>query len=196
MCNQTLPPMARVKLNPIVDRVQGAFGDIVFRTFDGNTVISRRPEAPEGPPSPGQAAQRARFRDAAFYGRVVMADPPARAFYEAVAKQRKKPVFSVIVGDFLNAPAVTSIDDGAYTGATGDPIVVQAQDDVEVTGVTVTITDDGGTVLETGPAAADEWRWRYDAQTDVPTGTTVTITAVAMDRPGNTGDLAVDKTIP
>lgn len=188
--------MARVKLNPIVDRVQGAFGDIVFRTFDGNTVISRRPEAPEGPPTPGQAAQRARFRDAAFYGRVVMTDPPAREFYEAIAKQRKQPVFSVVVGDFLNAPTVASIDDTAYLGATGDPVMVQAHDDVEVVGVTVTITDDGGRVLETGPAATDQWRWRYDAQTDVPSGTTVTITAVAMDRPGNTGDLAVDKTIP
>lgn len=188
--------MARVRLNPIVDRVQGAFGDIVFRTYDGQTVISRRPGTPEGPPTPGQAAQRARFRDAAFYGRVVMADPTARAFYEAVAKQRKKPVFSVIVGDFLNAPTVSSIDTSAYVGATGDPIVIQAQDDVEVTGVTVTLTDDGGTVLETGPAAADEWRWRYDAQTDVPARTTVTVTAVAMDRPGNTGELSVDVTTP
>lgn len=188
--------MARVRLNPIVDRVQGAFGDIVFRTFDGKTVISRKP-APSGqPPTPGQEAQRIRFREASFYGRVVMADPQARAFYEAVATQRKKPVFSVIIADFLNAPTVTSIDDSAYTGATGDPLLIQAQDDVEVTGVSVTITDDGGTVLESGPATADEWRWRYEAQTDVPSGTTVTITATAMDRPGNTGETHVEKTTP
>ena len=156
-------PMAHVRLNPIVDRVQGAFGDIVFRNFDGRTVISRRPQGSGQPPTPGQEAQRIRFRDAAFYGRLALANPEDRAFYEALAKKRKKPVLSLAIGDFLNAPVVDAIDADAYTGASGDPVVIRAHDDVEVTGVTVTITDDGGTVLETGDAETDEWRWRYVA---------------------------------
>ena len=56
-CGRTLltspyTSMARVKLNPIVDQVQGAFGDIVFRQIGGETVISRR-AYPGGPPTPG-----------------------------------------------------------------------------------------------------------------------------------------------
>lgn len=188
--------MARVKLNPIIDRVQGAFGDIVFRAYGRDTVISRRPGPSGLPPTPGQEAQRVRFRDASFYGRVVMEDPLARAFYEAIAKRRNQPVFSVIVGDFLNAPVVDEIDVSAYAGAIGDPVVVRAHDDVEVVGVQVTLTDAAGTELETGPATADEWRWRYVAQTAVASGTTVTVTAVATDRPGNTGSESVEVTTP
>ena len=188
--------MARVKLNPIVDQVQGAFGDIVFRNYGGETVISRRPTRSGDPPTPGQEAQRARFRDAAFYGRVVMEDPDARAVYEAVAAQRKKPIFSVTVADFLNVPVVDEVDTSAYTGAVGDPIVIRAHDDVEVTGVRVTLADADGADLESGPAVRDDWRWRYDAQTAVPGATAVTITVVAMDRPGNTGAESVKVTTP
>ena len=101
----------------------------------------------------------------------------------------------MIVEDFLRPPVVDEIDTSAYTGATGDPIVIRAHDDVEVTGVTVTLFD-GDTELESGPAAPDEWRWRYEAQTDVPAGTEVTASAVAMDRPGNTGELSATVTTP
>jgi hypothetical protein len=188
--------MAKVKLNPIIDQVHGTFGDLVFRRVEGQTVIARRPDTSGVTPTPGQEAQRARFRDAAFYGRVVMQDPDALAFYEAVAARRRKPVFAVIVGDFLNAPVVDAIDADAYTGTTGDPLVIRAHDDVEVTGVTVVIADADGNVLESGPAAPDEWRWRYVAQTDVPAGTEVDITATATDRPGNTGSLSVKVMVP
>ena len=188
--------MARVKLNPIIDQVQGKIGDLVFRNYGGDTVLSRLPDLSGVVPTAGQEAQRVRFRDAAFYGRVVLEDPPARAFYEEVAARRKQPLFSVIVGDYLNSPVVDAIDAAAYAGATGDPILVRAHDDVEVTAVTVTLTDDAGAELETGPAVSDGGSWRYEAQTDVPSGTAVVVTARASDRPGNTGEETVEVTTP
>ena len=187
--------MARVKLNPIIEQVRGKVGDLVFRSYNGETVLSRQPDLSGVAATAPQLAQRARFRDAAFYGRMVMANPADRAFYEAIAARRAQPVFSVTVEDFLKPPVVDGIDAGAYTGASGDPIVVRAHDDVEVTGVTVTLFD-GDTELESGPATVDEWRWRYEAQTDVPSGTVVTVTAVATDRPGNTGAESVEVTTP
>lgn len=188
--------MARVKLNPIIDQLSGKVGDLVFRTYGGDTIVARTPDLSGVEPTPGQVAQRARFRDAAFYGRVVLADPPARAFYETVAANRDQPLFSLIVGDYLNAPEVDAIDTAAYTGAVGDPITVRAHDDVEVTEVGVTIVDDSGAELESGAAVADGGRWRYDAQTAVASGTEVTITARALDRPGNAGELAATVTTP
>ena len=188
--------MARVKLNPIIDQVRGKVGDLVFRSYNGETVLSRQPDLSGVAATAPQLAQRARFRDAAFYGRMVMANPDDRAFYEAIAARRGQPVFSVTVEDFLKPPVVDEIDAGAYAGATGDPIVVRAHDDVEVTGVVVTLADDGGTELESGPAVLDEWRWRYEAQTDVPAGTAVTITARAADRPGGIGEESVEVTTP
>ena len=188
--------MARVKLNPIIDQVRGKIGDLVFRSYGGETILSRLPDLSGGVPTARQEAQRVRFRDAAFYGRVVLEDPPARAFYEEVAARRKQPLFSVIVGDYPQPPDRRRSQRGAYTGATGDPILVSAHDDVEVVQVVVTLTDGGGAELETGPAVPDEGRWRYEAQTDVPSGTDVTITARASDRPGNMGEEAVEVTTP
>lgn len=188
--------MARVKLNPIIDQVRGKIGDLVFRSYGGETILSRLPDLSGVVPTAGQEAQRFRFRDAAFYGRVVLEDLPARTFYEEVAARRKQPLFSVIVGDYLNPPTVDALDVAAYTGATGDPILISAHDDVEVVQVVVTLTDGGGAELETGPAVPDEGRWRYEAQTDVPSGTDVTITARATGRPGNAGEEAVEVTTP
>ena len=187
--------MANMNLNPLIESLSGRFGNVVFRRVNGETVMCRRPDRSATPPTEAQEAQRERFREASFYGKSVMADPTARDFYETVAEARKQPLFSVIVEDFLVAPTVKGIDAGAYTGATGDPIVVRAHDDVEVTAVTVTLYD-GETELESGPATLDEWRWVYEAQTDVASGTDVTISARAVDRPGNEGELSVDVTTP
>lgn len=185
--------MARVKLNPILEQLSGKVGDLVFRKYGDDTVISRKPGPSGFPPTPGQVAQRARFRDASFYGRMALANTDDRAFYEAVAARRRQPLFSVIVEDFLKPPVVDEVDAAAYAGSTGEPILIRAHDDVEVTGVTVTLFD-GDTELESGPATIDEWRWRYEAQTDVPSGTVVTVTAIATDRPGNTGAESVEVT--
>lgn len=188
--------MARVKLNPIIDGVSGKIGDLVFRSYGDDTILSRLPDFSNVEPTPGQEAQRARFREASFYGRMAMADAATRAFYEAFAERRGQPVFSVMVADFLNAPVVDEIETAAYTGAVGDPITVRAHDDVEVTGVSVTLTDAGGAELESGAAVLDGTRWRYDAQTAVASGTDVTITARATDRPGNDGELTAPVTTP
>ena len=140
---------------PSPRQVRGKIGDLVFRSYGGDTVLSRLPDLSGVVPTAGQEAQRVRFRDAAFYGRVVLEDPPARAFYEEIAARRKQPLFSVIVGDYLNSPVVDAIDAAAYAGATGDPILVRAHDDVAVMQVMVTLTDDAGAELETGPAVPD-----------------------------------------
>lgn len=180
--------MARVKVSPIIDRISGRVGDLVFRTYGRKVVLSQRPKAPSRPPSPAQVAQRERFRRAMFYGKRVLADPDARAFYEDLAARREKPVLSVAVADFLNVPEVDEIDASAYTGVVGDPIILHAHDDVEVTGVHVTLQDVDGAELEAGAATFDAWCWVYEAKKDVPPGTVVTITARAFDRPGHAGE--------
>lgn len=188
--------MARVKVSPIIERISGRVGDLVFRTYGRKVVLSQRPKAPSRPPSPAQVAQRERFRRAMFYGKRVLADPDARTFYENLAARREKPVLSVAVADFLNAPVVDEIDTSAYTGAVGGPIVIHAHDDVEVTGVHVTLTDANGAEFEAGAATFEAWRWMYEAQSDVPPGTVVTITARAFDRPGHAGEAEEVVTIP
>lgn len=91
-----------------------------------------------------QLAAQERFRQAAPYGKMVMADPETKALYEKAAKAKGKPVFSPTVADFFNAPSVDEVDLSGYAGAVGDEIVIRASDDFDVVGVSVALTDAEG----------------------------------------------------
>ena len=51
-----------------------------------------------------------------LYGQLVMADPDKKAPYAEAAKTSGKPLFSLTIGDFFNAPAMDEVDISAYAG--------------------------------------------------------------------------------
>jgi hypothetical protein len=188
--------VAKVKLNPILEQIRGQVGDLVFKKYGEGVIISRKPDMEGVEPTEAQLAQRERFREGVLYGKMVVADPEAKALYDEVAQAKGKPVFSLMVADFFNAPSVGEVDLAAYAGGVGDEIVIRADDDFDVANVYVTVADIGGNALESGEAAetpAESGRWVYAAQASVPTGTTVRIAVTAADRPGGTGEAAVEK---
>jgi hypothetical protein len=91
-------------------------------------------------PSEAQQAIRDRFRQAAVYGKMVMADPETKAIYENAAAAKGKPLFSLMIADFFNAPSVDEVDVSGYSGKAGDTIRIRAHDDFDVTGVNVAIS--------------------------------------------------------
>ena len=66
--------MAQVKLNPVLEGMHGQIGDLVFKQYQDQTVVSRKPETVTQPNSPAQLAVRDQFRLAALYGKTVLAD--------------------------------------------------------------------------------------------------------------------------
>ena len=178
--------MAKSTLNPVFKQINGQIGDLVFREVRGKTVISQKADVSHLERSEAQLAAQARFREGALYGKAVMADPTLKALYAAAAKAKKKPIFSLMVAHYFHAPTITAVSLDNYTGAAGDAIQVTAFDDFEVTAVTVSLVD-GGTVLESGTAVVENGRWTNTTTTSVTPGTTVTVTATALDRPGNSG---------
>ena len=182
--------MAKVKLNPILEQVRGQIGDLVFRRYEDQVVISRKPDFEDQTATAAQVAQRERFREAALYGKMVMADPETKALYVEAAKAKGQPVFSLTVADFFNAPSVDEVDLSGYAGGVGDTILIRARDDFDVTGVRVSLTDGDGAAIESGAGletAAGSGQWVYTATTAVATGTTVRIAVTASDRPGGVG---------
>jgi hypothetical protein len=179
--------MAKVKLNPTFERIQGKIGDLVYRRYEGEEVVGRMPDRTGIVPTANQLAQMEKFRLAALYGKAVLADPDTRTIYEDAAKGKGVPLFALTVGDFLNAPAVDEIDLSAYTGKADEVIKVRASDDVEVKGVSVTIRAQGGAVLEEGPAvwSPNIASWTYTTTTNLVQGNPVTIEVSATDRPGH-----------
>ncbi len=86
--------MANVKLNPVLDGVHGMIGDLIFKQYQDQTVLARKPDAVHQPNSAAQLAVREKFRLAAFYGKTAIADPTTKALYAAKSKQKGVPVFA------------------------------------------------------------------------------------------------------
>lgn len=188
--------MANVKLNPILERIRGQVGDLVFKRYEDRTILSRKPEPSGQPATPAQAAHRERFRQATVYGRLALADPTTRTFYEGVAEDHHIPVFAQIIADFFRAPTIHEIDLSAYTGKVGDTIAVTATDNAEVARVEVTVSAADGTLVETGEAVLDGGHWVYVATAAVAANTDVRIGVRAYDRPGGVGEAKADTTTP
>ena len=170
--------MAKVKTNPVVEQLRGKIGDLVFKRYGDEVVVGRKPDLTGQSPTEAQAAVREQFRQAALYGKMVMADPATKTIYEEAAKAKGQPVFSLTIADFFNAPSVDEVDLSAYAGRVGDTIAIRAHDDFEVTGVDVSVTQADGSAVEAGAATetpAKSGRWVYPTTVAVPTGTAVRI---------------------
>jgi hypothetical protein len=187
--------MAKLKLNPVMEGIHGAIGDLVFRLVNDKLVVGRKPDPTTHPPTAAQTAVRDRFKLAAVYGKAALADPAKRTLYDAAAKAKGVPVFSVAIADFFNAPAVDEIDLSAYTGKAGETIRVRATDDFEVVGVGVAIRDTGGSVIEQGPATlGSDGSWSYQTTHALTAGQNVAIEVTATDRPGHKGTKTQSRT--
>ena len=181
--------MAGVIVNPVLKKIHGKIGGLVFKKYGDETIIAQSPGPRTTPPTAGQQAQRERFKLAAVYGHTALADPVTGAIYRDRAKAKGQPVFSVAVADFFHPPVVDAIDLSAYTGKTGETIKIRASDDFEVVGVEVRILDVNGTALEQGPAtrSGSDGQWLYPTTTNLPDGQQVSIEVTATDRPGHKG---------
>ena len=123
--------MAKVTMNPVVRFIQGKVGDVVFKRQGNGVILARRP-VNKRPPSVAQLAQRARFKQATLYGRLVSADPVRKAVYFERAQALQTPMFSLMIRDFMNAPVVEWVDVSQFRARSGDRIVVLADDDFGV----------------------------------------------------------------
>ena len=181
--------MAHLKLNPAIESIRGRLGDFVYKTFEGQDIVTRVPDFSDRVLSDAQKAAIEKFRKASGYGKLVMADEQARKLYEQVAKSRHQPLFSLIMQDFLNDPRVDEVDLSAYSGQSGEKIYVLASDDFEVAAVHVAISRESGEPIESGAAvkATDgSGRWLYTTTASAPPGTPVKIQVSVTDRPGHT----------
>ena len=179
--------MAKVKLNPALEAIHGHVGDFVFKRWEGEEIVGKMPDRTGIVPTALQVAQQEKFRLAALYGKAVMADTTTRQVYDDASARKGIPAFALSVGDFLNAPAVNEIDLSGYSGKIGDKIRVRASDDMEVSGVGVTIRAQDGAVLESGPAVKTpgDITWTYTATTALAQGQAASIEVSATDRPGH-----------
>jgi len=172
------------------EELHGKFGDVVFREWFGKTLMTRPPDMRGIVPTARQLNQRQRFRLATVYSRMAFADQATRSLYAEAAAERRKPILSVMIADFLHAPSIDELDISAYEGRIGNPICVRARDDFLVQTVQIKIMDTDGQLLESGFAEieAGAERWKYVGQTNISAAGNIRIQALVTDCPGNVTD--------
>jgi hypothetical protein len=187
--------MANSNNSVITGKFRGTLGkELVFREWEGKTVVAKAPKARTGPATTEQLKIQENFTLAAKYARSVMegTDQGIRDAYTARLKPRQN-LFSRAVADFMSPPVVKNIGTSGYTGVVGSTITIRAVDDFRVTGVLVEIFAASGALLEKGNAVQQtngiDWIYTTTQANAVLTGSK--ISAIATDVPGNTGSQVV-----
>ena len=179
--------MAKTNLNSTIDDYRGSIGKLVFKKYRGRTIVAKKPVI-TAEPSQAQLDQRIRFKEAAAFGKFAQNDPDLRAIYEPIARAREVTVYTVAVQDYLKKPVIQPLDLFQYKGRVGDPILIQATDELGLAGVEVSIDSNDGTLIESGPAeegVPGTGKWTYTATVPVAQGSDIFIEVVALDHAGN-----------
>jgi hypothetical protein len=178
--------MAKSKNNVVTFGLSGKIGDLlIFSQRGGKTIVSKITQRVDNP-SEKQKEQRRKFQQAVIYGRIALADPDAKAAYQASAPKGQT-AYNVAIADMFRAPDIETIDFSGYTGKAGDTVRIVVKDDFLVKEVRLSIVNDDGTLVEEGNAASDPSGhvWIYTAtQTNANlSGDKITVTV--SDLPGN-----------
>jgi hypothetical protein len=187
--------MAHSNNSVITGKLSGTLGrELVFRDWEGKTVVAKAPKARSGAPGPDQLQRQEKFLLASRYAKAVKdgTDQGIKDAYTAALRPRQN-LFSRALEDYMSPPVVKSVNSGAYTGVVGSTITVRAVDDFRVTGVQVEIQAANGTLLEKGNAVQQvngvDWTYTATQANNPLTGSK--IKAIATDVPGNEGTLEI-----
>ena len=118
--------MAHSNNSVITGKLKGMLGkELVFRDWDGKTVVAKAPKARKGKPTATQVLIQENFLMGTKYANAIVSgkNPELMEGYQANVKPRQN-VYSRALQDFISIPKVTKINAGAYAGAVGDKIVV------------------------------------------------------------------------
>jgi hypothetical protein len=150
--------MAKVKNNNFTTGLSGKFGNIIFRQMkDGTTVVSAAPDFTDRVFSEAQLDTQSRFQQASAYARAAAREIP---LYAQLAEGTSKNAYNVALSDWYHSPVIhqVTVQEGR--------IHVEATDNVLVSNVRLSISDEQGQTLEQGEAARiSESLWEYRTAT-------------------------------
>lgn len=187
--------MAHANNSIIVGKLQGGLGkELVFRDWEGKTVVAKAPKKRKGGPTSAQAETIDRFQDASIYATGITKgdNEDLKEAYSAILKPRQN-LYSRALEDFMKPPVVKTITTREYNGAAGSKLTIRAKDDFRVTKVFVEIYSAAGALLEQGSAVITPniVDWNYTATQANPLLAGSKIKATATDVPGNEGMLEI-----
>jgi hypothetical protein len=152
----------------------------------GTNVIQMAKACRVGAVSDAQFDTRDRMRRAAIYARVAMQDPELSGLYKRLTPRGGSP-YREASNDFLRKPKFRGIDCSGYSGKPGDQILVKVTHKITLTGVSATLWDPDGSMIESGPCVEHLPTGKYiytgTCHKDVITGMILSVSIT--DIPGN-----------
>ena len=180
--------------NVITKGYSGKVGDIVFRNYDGKSVMAKRPDCSKVIKTARQEVFMNKFAKAVKVGQFAKTNQTLIEHYN-----KKRPYLSVYhaaISDYQSSPVIEHVDVSEYQGHPGDVVTVSARDNFEIEGVGVIIFNSIGEVIEFGEAVPKEFsgntEWDYTATVENPDYKSSRILVRAKDRPGNVVEAEVD----
>ena len=179
--------MAKIEENFSMQGMSGKVGNIfVYRQRGGKTIVAKTPHRSTKKTQKQEEANK-RFKAASIYAKNALLDPTLRELYTAEAKKRDvASPYNMAMADYLRPPVIDKINAEAYTGsASGEKIIIEADDKFKVISLKVKITKSNGSLIEEGQASLSEGKWVYTttAANASPTGDKITV--IATGRTGN-----------
>jgi hypothetical protein len=105
--------------------LRGAVGDLIFRNYNGKTVVSVRPVYKNETKTEARRQARSRFRDATFYASNAMDDVKLKAYYKQKARQLKLPnAYTAAITDYLRKAKVVVARRSAFAAKKGDVLLI------------------------------------------------------------------------
>jgi hypothetical protein len=187
--------MAYIRKNVVMEGLSGMLADQIVLRQDkaGRTIVSIRPHyGPNREFSETQLSQQDRFQEAAAYAK----DASQReAIYAEKAANEVYSAYNAAVADWFHPPQVREIDVSGYGGQAGETIRARVTDDVMVTGVSIVIATEDGTVVEQGEMSYEQGQWYvYTTTASCPPGA-ATVVVMGLDLPGHAGTSEKEVTV-
>jgi hypothetical protein len=186
--------MAKVILNPAIQVISGDISGFVYRhRSDGKVIVAKAGvRSPDYEPTPAQAAQMQKFKEAsARYTRLIQ-EAGMKAAYEQLLANAKPDTSlrALVIGDILSAPKIDTLDLSGYQGQVGDTIRVLAEDNVGIRRLELVIYDQTAQAdLESASQDVSPIQsaveWLYNTTASVPADHAVEVRIAAFDLAGN-----------
>lgn len=129
---------------------------------------------------------------------ISLLDLPIQTEHQGKSQSQGKPIPSLTLADFFNAPSVDDVNLSDYSGKVSDSILVLADDDFLVQEVKFEVMDESGILREkrcSNPGRCRFGSLAYTATRDIAPSTIVTINVVVLDRPGGSDTKNMGKRI-
>jgi len=96
--------------------LRGAFGDFIFRNYNGKTVVSPRPVYKNQSNTPARQQARWHFKDATRFALTAMKNAKSKAYYTQKARQLKLPnAYTAAITDYLRKAKVTAFTRSSFS---------------------------------------------------------------------------------